>query len=316
MSNLKTSIINIITKSLGLKSGEKFFIVADKRTEQLAKMFLKEAMSITQNVEIGLVKISLSGQEPPGEIAEKMKMSDVVVMLTTSSYTHTKARIEANASGARIASMPNVNEDIIIRAGNADYEMIAKKTSKLGKILDRGSLVLIKTKAGTNLELNISGRKSLLCTGLLQRPGSIGNIPGGETFIAPIEGSANGNLVVDGSVAGIGKVRDTINISIVEGYAKSIDGGREADLLKARLDKFGKDAYAVSELGIGTNNTALLSGHVVEDEKVVGTAHIVLGKNVSFGGKIDVPIHIDLVFLKPTITVDDILVIDNGKFLI
>ncbi|RMF05165.1 aminopeptidase, partial [Candidatus Woesearchaeota archaeon] len=54
---------------------------------------------------------------------------------------------------------------------------------------------------------------------------------------------------------------------------------------------------------------------VLEDEKVLGTAHVALGNNISFGGSVNVPVHIDGVFRKPTVFVDGRKITENGKLL-
>jgi len=43
---------------------------------------------------------------------------------------------------------------------------------------------------------------------------------------------------------------------------------------------------------------------VLEDEKVAGTVHLALGNSASFGGEVDVPIHLDGVITNPTVVVD------------
>jgi len=68
-------------------------------------------------------------------------------------------------------------------------------------------------------------------------------------------------------------------------------------------------------LGVGTNPKAKITGNVLEDEKVFGTAHIALGNNTAFEGKVDVPVHVDGVFTKPTIFLDKKKIIEKGVFL-
>jgi hypothetical protein len=54
------------------------------------------------------------------------------------------------------------------------------------------------------------------------------------------------------------------------------------------LSAHGPDAYNVAELGVGTNDRAIVSGHILENEKVFGTAHIALGNNAGMGGTVNV----------------------------
>ena len=53
----------------------------------------------------------------------------------------------------------------------------------------------------------------------------------------------------------------------------------------------------IAELGIGCNPEAVVTGNILEDEKV-GGLHIAYGMNTQFGGKVDSDTHIDICFPK------------------
>ena len=79
------------------------------------------------------------------------------------------------------------------------------------------------------------------------------------------------------------------------------------------MSKFGRDGRNIAELGIGTNDKAMLTGNVLEDEKVMGTVHIALGDNKSMGGKVSVASHLDLIIKSPTLIVDGKEIIKSGE---
>ena len=135
--------------------------------------------------------------------------------------------------------------------------------------------------------------------------------------MAPVEGTSNGVFVVDGSMAGLGLIKNAnIKIEVENGYATKITGGKMASKLKQQLDGVGKQARNIAEFGIGTNDSAKLSGILLEDEKVMGTIHIALGNNVSMGGSVNVPIHLDGIIKKPTVYLDGKMIMENGKLFI
>jgi leucyl aminopeptidase (aminopeptidase T) len=72
----------------------------------------------------------------------------------------------------------------------------------------------------------------------------------------------------------------------------------------------------VAEFGIGTNYKAKLTGVILEDEKVMGTIHIALGDNISMGGIVSVPSHLDGLVKNPTVEVDGNIIMKNGKFIV
>ena len=140
-------------------------------------------------------------------------------------------------------------------------------------------------------------------------PGDSGNLPSGETYIAPIEGTANGEIRIDGSIAGIGRVSHPIVLKLKDGRLIEAEGKDGEKLLELLGDG---DGRYLCELGIGTNPTARITGNVLEDEKKYGTCHIAFGTNSNFGGTISAGVHIDAVTTKPNVFIDGKLLVSNG----
>jgi leucyl aminopeptidase (aminopeptidase T) len=246
-----------------------------------------------------------------------MQKFDVVLVPTAKSITHTDARRTASKKGVRVATFPGITKEIMIRGMNADYKSISKRSIKLKNILEKGKHVRITAPAGTDIEFSIKGRTAIASKGLYHKKGESGNLPTGETYNAPVEGTANGIFVVDGSMAGLGLIGSVnITIKVKDGFATDITGGRPAKKLKDMLDAVGKGARNIAEFGIGTNDSAKLSGVLLEDEKVMGTVHLALGNNITMGGTFNVPIHLDGIIKKPTVYLDGKLLMKSGKLLI
>ncbi len=307
-----------IVECMGAKSYEKILVITDSDKYEIGHNIFMNALTL--GFETVLVEIKpgkVNGEEPSDEIAELMKKFDIVFCPTTKSLTHTNARREASAKGVRIATFPGITKEVMIRGMNADYKKIAALSIKLKKILERGKQIRVTAPAGTDISFSIDGRKSYASKGLFHAKGESGNLPTGETFLAPVEGTANGIFVTDGSFAGLGLIKNTnISIKVKNGFATDIIGGAPAKKLIQMLDKVGKDARNIAEFGIGTNDSAKLSGVLLEDEKVMGTIHIALGNNVSMGGSVNVPIHLDGVIKKPTVWMDRKMLMKDGKLLV
>ncbi len=292
-------------------------IITDEKKKKIGYALYQNALQLGHpSLYVEMKAGKMHGEESPEQVAELMKMFDVVLCPTDKSLTHTNARRAASAKGVRIATFPGITEDVMIRGLNADYSKIANLTIKLAKKLDRTSKVRIIAPSGTDISFEIKGRKAIASKGLFQKKGEGGNLPTGEAFIAPLEGTANGVFVVDGSMAGVGVVKNKpIRIEVKDGYAVKISGGSQAKTLEKIHEKFGKLARNIAEFGIGTNDKVKLSGNLLEDEKVMGTVHIALGDNKTMGGNVNVPIHLDGVIKKPTVWFDDRLIMKDGKLI-
>lgn len=309
--------IKALRDYMGLKPEETLLVVSDNQKREIGLDLLEAGKSLCKEaMYIEMKEREINGQEPPQAIAELMKNVDVVVCPTNKSLTHTTARIEACKLGVRIGTMPGITKEILERCLSADYNEIIDVSNRVQKILDASNTIRVVTELGTDLTMKREGRRVISSTGVLREKGMGGNLPSGEVYLAPMEGTSNGKLVVDGSIAGIGMVDELVTIDIVDGYAVSITGGNDAKVLSETLSKVGKDAFSVAEFGFGTNYKAQIIGKILEDEKVLGTIHIAFGNNKGMGGNVDVPVHIDAIVKAPTVYFDDTKVMEKGKLLI
>lgn len=315
---LDASII-ALRDCLKLGREESFLIVTDEKLRPIA-VALREAASQlgSDPVLIEMKPRNRDGEEPPDNVAQAMVASKVVIAPTYRSLTHTAARREACKAGARVATMPGVRKETMIRCLNADYYRIAERTVRMAELLTEGSIIRVTSKAGTDITMPIEGIKAIASTGLIHESGSFGNLPSGEAYLMPLEGASSGVFVVDGSMAGIGNLegKTPIIITVKNGRAIEIEGGAAAKALREKLEPLGRGAFNVAEFGIGTNDAARITGSILEDEKVMGTIHIALGNNVSMGGSVNVPIHLDGIVKEPTVELDGKKIMERGKLLL
>lgn len=318
ITKLDTASQIAIRDCMGAKKDEKILVITDEVKREIGLSLYENAIRLGYtSLLVEMKSGKINGEEPSPEVTELMQKFDVVFCPTAKSLTHTNARRAASAKGVRIATFPGITKDVMIRGMNADYKSISKRTIRLTELLETGSEIKVTAPAGTDISFSIKGRKAYASKGLFHAKGESGNLPTGEAFLAPVEGTANGVFVTDGSFAGLGLIKNVnIRIEVVNGYATKISGGTLAKKLKQQLDSVGKEARNIAEFGIGTNDSARLSGVLLEDEKVMGTIHIALGNNVSMGGSVNVPIHLDGVVKKPTVWMDGKLLMKDGKLLV
>ncbi len=301
---------------LGIKAGEQVLIVTDPVCRATSEAFYRAVLELEAEPLLLLMEPRrMVGSEPPPAVAEIMRKVQAVFLPVSKSLTHTKARQEASAAGARIASLPGLTEDIMARSVGADYQAIAAVTESLAKRMENSKEARVTSPAGTDLTLDITARPLIRDTGLYTKPGDWGNLPAGEVYVAPIEGSAEGRIIIDGSLAGLGLLTEPVEVIVEKGRAVSFMGGPQAVEVESILNAAGPGARNLAELGIGTNPEAELVGNILEDEKVLGTAHVAFGANASFGGQVQVPCHLDGIMIEPTVTLDGRVILDQGRLI-
>jgi leucyl aminopeptidase (aminopeptidase T) len=202
-----------------------------------------------------------------------------------------------------------------MNAVEVDYRKLRKTGSNIASELDGKDCIHVYDPNGTDLVFSINGRHVGVESGTLDDCLSTGReceveIPAGEVYVAPVESSANGILVVD-------QLRDycikRLKLQFENGKIVNFKAEKGSDTFKKILEKAKGDKDRIAELGLGINYGMKSVGWSVYDEKALGTAHIAIGNNTHLGGVNKASIHIDFILCNPTIKADDKLIMDMGK---
>jgi leucyl aminopeptidase (aminopeptidase T) len=313
---LDRAVRTVVRECMGISPGEEVLVVCNPVTEEIGALMRIEAQGDGADATLAVISERDShAAEPPRAVAAAMAAADVVLAPTIQSLSHTAARKEASEAGVRIGTLPGVTEEMLGRLMTDDLEELRRRSWSVVTALNGGSEVRITCRLGSDLRLSLDGRDGIVDGGELTTRGAFGNLPCGEGFIAPLEGCGEGTLVVDGSIAGVGLLDTPASLTVREGHLVGATTPAGEELLSL-LRAHGEDGTNVAELGIGTNEEAILTGNILEDEKILGTAHVAFGASAAIGGTVQVPVHLDCVLLEPTVEIDGEAIVKGGELLL
>jgi len=219
---------------------------------------------------------------------------------------------------------PSTTVESFARTVPVDYAEMRRRCAAVKGILDAAAWVRVTAPGGTDITLGLRGRIAKSDDGDFSAPGSGGNLPAGEAFVSPENGTAQGRICFDGSIS-VGEgdliVNSPIACAVENGFVREISGGAEAARLLETIEAaersarefersgklpagsgavYARNARNIGELGIGLNPAARITGKMLEDEKAFRTCHFAIGMNYDE----DAPslIHLDGLVKNPTIT--------------
>lgn len=262
--------------------------------------------------------------EPPQSIVDEMMKSDVILSILSIDksqiFAHTTARNKAtDEHGARvglatmIAPLGGTTEDVVKER---------QRTDKMANIMESSKTARITSFDGTDVTMNIEGRRCERLRGSMWEKGEWGGVPYyAEAALAPVEGTTNGKYVINGFFEGVGRVTSPFTWIIKDGRIVEVVGNSsEAQKCREILAAADQNGTNIAELGVGTDhmlaNNYGLTGTVL-DKMLLGTLHLACGKNTTFvGGNVDSNIHHDGMSTGITLELDGKEIIKNGKWLL
>lgn len=165
----------------------------------------------------------------------------------------------------------------------------------------------------TDLRLNIEGRPFINCDGRA-------NMPDGEVFTSPVEGSVEGHVRYTYPAVYRGREVTNVRLRLEKGRVVEAKADKGEEFL---LETLGIDdgARVPGEFAIGTNRgVTRFMRQTLFDEKIAGTFHMALGASIPESGGTNLSaVHWDMVCdLRPggEIRVDGELLHKDGKFVI
>jgi aminopeptidase len=192
------------------------------------------------------------------------------------------------------------------------WERQSDEVVRLAEWIDGREEVHI-TAPGTDIKLDVSGRKWVPCVGTH-------NMPDGEFFTGPVEDGVDGEIAFSFPATYGGREVGGVRLRFENGRVVDASAERGEDFLIETLDT-DEGARTLGELGIGTNyGIATGTKEILLDEKIGGTVHMAVGASYpETGGVNESAVHWDMVCdLRQggVITVDGIELQRDGKFLV
>jgi leucyl aminopeptidase (aminopeptidase T) len=308
----------IINESLAVRSGEEVLIVGDDGTHPRIIDALAAAVTAaggSPNV-ILMSRRALPGSPATRPVASALLGSDVIIAPTSTGLGFTPEFNRAlKENGARGLVMTATTPEMLTSgAGTADYAEVLRTTEPIAAAMNSGERIVVRSAAGSEFEASISGQPAGCSAANATQRGVVSAFPSGEAWQCPVTGTGNGVLVADGSAHFLGRLAEPVRVHFSNGRAVRIEGGYQAEELWD-IVRGGERRDNLGELSIGTNRWARFTGNVTEDKKALGTSHFALGSSI-VGGDVTSDMHIDLLMMKPTIWVDDRLIVEDGRVVI
>jgi leucyl aminopeptidase (aminopeptidase T) len=315
VSELEQAVGTVVQRCLRVQAGETVLVVADPDSTAIGEALLAAARAAGGDAVLTILPPNPDrGTEPPAPVAAAFAATDVFIAPCLPSLSHTSARKRACEAGARGATLPGVTADMLARLMSTDFDALAARCRAVAELLTEADEAHITCPHGTDIRLDLTGRAAISDEGDLGTPGDFGNLPCGEGFVSPIGGDGT---IATSSLGLVGLTAQPVLLTVKDGKLVDATGsGDDAEQYLAMLDAHGPLGRNLAELGIGTNDRATLTGNILEDEKILGTAHIAFGASAGIGGTVTVPVHLDVVIQEPTLRIGSTPVLDAGRWLL
>jgi leucyl aminopeptidase (aminopeptidase T) len=306
----------LATACAGVRPEEHCLLITDTRADQTVVDSLAVVLGSlgARVVTVTSEPVELPGDEPSPAVRAAMAATeiDVIFELTSIFAGSSQARLDACARGARYVTVPGLSWRSL-RAGGpfaADFARLGEHARSLAECFDAATEFHLRSELGTDLRGSFEGRAGRPLWGVVDEPGSYGAPPDIEVGSAPVEGSAEGTAVIDGSLLFLSADQLPAPVTLEFRKGELVDAsGPEAFRLLDAIELSGDPRMRnLAEVSIGLNPLARPGGCALELEGIVGGAHVALGNNVPYGGTVDARSHIDCVMLAAELWLDGVAV--------
>ncbi len=309
MKYMEKEIQNLMENSLGYNKGESIILIHDHRYQLIADLIVKYCKE--KDIPISCL---FTNYQPHDILPSKVKSvflgekPEIIILGLSHNIWHTPERkIAKYQKKKRLVNLLHPNDPCPYYL--ADIQKMNKIGKQLSEILKESSKVHIFSNNGTEIEAQMAIR---FCeTGDYREPSSGGDFPAGEVGFGPVEGTVKGRIVYDLKVQHVSFVKNSPHIIEVKNDEITII--RASEKFRQLINQDSILKY-LSEISIGINPIWVEVNDIdsIVEEKNLGTVHFGQGSNLSYGHREGA--HFDSVIQKPTIYLDNCLIMKDGRF--
>jgi len=276
----------------------------DRRAMALDWFTLFKELGVKTGFTVALQEYPATGMPNtsiPPEILNVAKNATLVIAMTEYSASSSLVPLcFSKNSQTRCASMPGVERRMEETALRADYTRVKHHATRLAELLNDATAADIQFSTRDVFHIDLRHRIAKADTGDCTKPGQFINFPSGEACKVPYE-AASDEITDYGesTTQGIWPVHlkgEPMKWIVKKNRVVDIIGhGKHAEQMRLFFAE-NETRGNLAELGIGCNPQAVITGNVLEDEKV--GLHLAYGMSTHLGGKIRSDIHDDLCYSK------------------
>jgi len=335
-------IVHMIYKEMcNLQPGNNVLVISDSRTPPwVVSAFMGGAMSFGCEVMVAENKTP-----PPPSVQPGIKWNNMVIaaskeadLIVDLAVGYAQFIVDAIMRGARVI-MPgdgtgghHIEESLIRTMLAADVHALRHEADEIAALFTEASTCHITSEEGTDLVIDIDGIEGGANDGFLWDPdkgdwkSSWAIVPPAQPGVTLPKGRGNGIIAVDGFLlyepaydheTPTAPVFLTIeNGKIVHVEGQPLFAGRLRHWLEMQPDD--SAAYGPVHFNLGINPRAMMTQHL-EFERIRGTIDFGFGDNSMLAPMmgqhfetVKSDIHWDLLIMRPTMKLDDQVVVENG----
>jgi len=192
----------------------------------------------------------------------------------------------AKEMGFRGATMHGANEMVLATGLSVDYEEVSARAERLREALTRAQSARMTWGVRGRevaLEIALNGQEAQKSHGLVRTKGDIANLPAGEVYFVPAGASGVMPMKFEDEAGTIALFR--VEKRGIVGLEEFLQGDRGAVERFLEVVRFDPSAGQITELGLGTQSLPWANTDI-QDEKILGTAHLATGRSDHLGGRI------------------------------
>jgi hypothetical protein len=239
------------------------------------------------------------------DLLDQLTSCTLVIAMTEFSATAPLAHLAKRTEDFRAASMPGAEPRMEQTSLAADYGQVARRCRAIAEAMEGAVLCAVLFSTGHRCWFDLRHRRPEMDDGFLPRfkdGDRIINLPSGETFMVPYEGEFEDVPSWTAGTIPVEEDRELVLFHVVANTVVVVEGdGPTADRY-ARLFDADPARANIAEVAFGVNDTAEVTGVVLEDEKA--GFHWAFGRSDHLGGVVGVDdfespetvVHQDIVY--------------------
>ena len=192
----------------------------------------------------------------------------------------------AKEMGFRGATMHGANEKVLATGLSVDYAQVTARAERLRGALTRAHSARMQWGVrGREVALDIAlgGQEAQKSHGLVRPKGDIANLPAGEVYFVPAGAEGIMPMKFEDEAGTIALLR--VKGGGIVGLEDLVQGDRGEVERFLSVVRYDPNAGRITELGLGTQSLPW-AGTDIQDEKILGTAHLATGRSDHLGGEI------------------------------